>query len=52
MINRYDVPEVSSLWHEEKKFEYFLKVEMSLLEALRRIKTHSKSFVSICRSKN
>lgn len=34
MINRYDVPEVSSIWHEEKKFEYFLKVEMSLLEAL------------------
>jgi adenylosuccinate lyase len=34
MINRYDVPEVSSLWHEEKKFEYFLKVEMALLEAL------------------
>ncbi len=34
MIPRYDLPEVSSIWTEEKKFSYFLEVEMALLETL------------------
>ncbi len=34
MIPRYEVSEISQIWNEDKKFEYFLKVEMSLLEAL------------------
>lgn len=46
MISRYDVPEISSLWTEDKKFSYFFKVEMALLEALEESKVipsvHSK----------
>ena len=34
MINRYEVPEVSALWNEDKKFEYFFQVEMALLKTL------------------
>lgn len=34
MIPRYEVSEISSLWTEDQKFNYFLKVEMALLEAL------------------
>lgn len=34
MIPRYDLPEVSSLWTEEKKFIYFLEVEKALIEVL------------------
>lgn len=34
MISRYDLPEISSLWTEDKKFTYFLEVEKALLLAL------------------
>lgn len=34
MIPRYEVSEVSAVWSEDKKFEYFFRVEMALLEAL------------------
>lgn len=34
MIPRYEVPEISSLWTEDQKFTYFLKVELALLLAL------------------
>lgn len=34
MIPRYEIPEISAIWAEDKKFSYFFKVEMSLLEAL------------------
>jgi adenylosuccinate lyase len=34
VIPRYDCKEISSLWSEEKKFEYFLKVELKLLQVL------------------
>ncbi|MGE3611069.1 MAG: adenylosuccinate lyase [Bacteriovoracaceae bacterium] len=34
MIPRYEIPEISALWNENKKFSYFLKVELALLEAL------------------
>lgn len=34
MITRYEIPEIAALWEEDKKFTYFLKVEMALLEAL------------------
>ncbi|MFZ4712416.1 MAG: adenylosuccinate lyase [Bacteriovoracaceae bacterium] len=34
MIPRYECKEISSLWTEEKKFEYFLKVELKLLQVL------------------
>jgi adenylosuccinate lyase len=34
MIARYDIEEISSLWKEDKKFDYFLEVERTLLEVL------------------
>jgi adenylosuccinate lyase len=34
MIPRYEIPEISAIWAEDKKFEYFLKVEKALLKAL------------------
>ncbi len=34
MIPRYELTEMSSLWSEEKKFSYFLKVELALLDVL------------------
>jgi adenylosuccinate lyase len=34
MINRYDVKEISSLWTDEEKFKYYLKVELAHLETL------------------
>jgi hypothetical protein len=34
MINRYDVKEISSIWTEEEKFKYYLKVELAHLETL------------------
>jgi adenylosuccinate lyase len=34
MIPRYEVSEVSSIWAEDRKYEYFLKVEIALLRAL------------------
>ncbi len=40
MIPRYDSPEISKLWTEEKKFEYFLKVELKLLEVLEEVEEY------------
>ena len=34
MINRYQVQEIASIWTDHAKFDYFLKVELTLLEAL------------------
>ena len=34
MITRYEIPEISSIWTEDQKYTYYLKVEMALLEAL------------------
>lgn len=34
MISRYDVQEISHLWKDENKFQSFLMIELSLLEAL------------------
>ncbi|WP_408097242.1 adenylosuccinate lyase [Peredibacter sp. HCB2-198] len=34
MIPRYEVSEISSIWTEDKKFSYFMQVEMALLNAL------------------
>lgn len=34
MIPRYEIPEISSIWTEDKKFTYFLKVEEALLQVL------------------
>ncbi len=34
MIPRYDIPEISKIWHEAQKYDYFLKVEIALLDAL------------------
>lgn len=34
MINRYEVKDISRLWTEEAKFQYFLKVELAHLETL------------------
>jgi adenylosuccinate lyase len=34
MINRYEVKEISKIWSETSKFNYFLKVEMALIKAL------------------
>ncbi len=38
MIPRYEIPEISSIWAEDAKFSYFLKVEMALLKALEEAK--------------
>lgn len=38
MISRYEVSAISSLWKEDTKFDYFLKVELALLEALEDLK--------------
>src|SRR5665647_337079 len=32
MIPRYEVSDISSIWKEDQKFSYFMKVEMALLE--------------------
>ena len=34
MISRYEIKEMSQIWSDQKRFETFLKVELSLLKAL------------------
>ena len=34
MISRYEIKEMSQIWTDQKRFETFLKVELSLLKAL------------------
>lgn len=34
MISRYDHPEISSIWEDSAKFNYFLEVELALLESI------------------
>lgn len=34
MIHRYDVKDISSLWSDESRFQYYLKVELAHLETL------------------
>ena len=34
MINRYEIKEISSLWTDEAKFNYYLRVEVAHLETL------------------
>jgi adenylosuccinate lyase len=34
MIDRYNCPEISSLWNDETRFTYFLRVELALLQSL------------------
>jgi len=33
MITRYEVPEVSSLWSDQTKYETFLEVELAIMQA-------------------
>jgi adenylosuccinate lyase len=39
MIERYNCPEISSLWEDKAKFTYFLQVEIALLQSLENSKS-------------
>lgn len=52
MIERYSLPEMCTLWSEEARFNYLLKVELAVLEAmleLRKVALNRKEFEQIKR---